>query len=297
MTLVEIPKRVERKIILNQIRKIPFIFMQNSSENLLSPNIAKNIFQFIDANSSYTYIFFDDKDSRLFIMNNFPKDVLDAFDELAPGAYKSDLFRYCFMYIIGGVYLDINKTFMINLDNLIDRDYDFITCIDRDADVNYGLWQALLASPPKTLLMMECIKAVVKNVKNKYYGSSPLEPTGPQLIGKIFKSIYGSTPFKAGIYTLKDENIKLIILKEGNKAFDEYENTIIYTDQLSRNMQQQIWNTKEKIHYGELYKMHKIYNSEFNFLKNNLLYSSYLNICILILFVIFIAIYLASLNK
>ena len=46
-------------------------------------------------------MFFDDNDSREFIAKNFPEEVLNAFDELTPGAYKSDLFRYCFMYIMG----------------------------------------------------------------------------------------------------------------------------------------------------------------------------------------------------
>ena len=179
MELVPIPKIVERTIIINQPRKIPYIFMQNSSENLLSPDIAKNIFQFIAINPEYTYMFFDDKDSREFIVKNFPKDVLNAFDDLEPGAYKSDLFRYCFMYIVGGVYLDINKMFTVSLNDLIGRDYDFITCIDMNAHIQYGLWQAILASPPKSRLMMDCIIGVVKNVKDKYYGSGPLEPTGP----------------------------------------------------------------------------------------------------------------------
>ena len=145
--------------------------------------------------------------------------------------------------------------------------------------------------------MAECIKGVVKNVNNKYYGSGPLDPTGPQLIGKIFKNIYRKTPLNAGIYQLAGDTIKLLILKGGNMAFDEYGNTIIYTDTIKKNKQQQIWDAKQKMHYGELYKMHRIYKSEFNIMKNNLVYSSYLNICILVLFVMFIAIYLASLNK
>ena len=152
---MEIPKIVENKMIINHIRKIPYIFMQNSSENIVSPDIAKLIFQLIDKNSEYTYMFFDDNDSREFIMSNFPEDVLHAFDELEPGAYKSDLFRYCFMYIIGGVYLDINKVFVKRLDEIIDGNYDFMTCIDMKANVEYGLWQAFIASPPKTQLMAE----------------------------------------------------------------------------------------------------------------------------------------------
>ena len=58
-------------------------------------------------NPEFTHYLYDDNMSREFIKNNFNDDVLYAYDKLKPGAYKADLWRYCVLYIYGGIYLDI----------------------------------------------------------------------------------------------------------------------------------------------------------------------------------------------
>ena len=50
---------------------------------------------------------FNDADCRAFIMNEYPPDVLMAYDQLIPTAFKADLWRYCVLYKYGGVYLDV----------------------------------------------------------------------------------------------------------------------------------------------------------------------------------------------
>lgn len=298
MNLIEIPKLADRNITNNYPRKIPYIFMQNSAENFLAPSIAKNILKTIERNSEYTYMFFDDNDSREFIAKNFPEEVLNAFDELTPGAYKSDLFRYCFMYIIGGVYLDVNKKFIPDLNQFINQDYDFVSCIDRDIGNGFSIWQAILACPPKSELMSECIKGILENVKNRYYGPSALGPTGPLLIGTIFKKLYGVEFKKPGVYNVKDKLVKFIINDPvGDKTWDENKNIITYTDQRAKDEQQEIWSNKKRVHYHHLFNEHKIYRSELDSIKNNLIYSSYVNVGILILLAIFIGLYFAKSGK
>ena len=48
---------------------------------------------------AFEHHLFDDDDCREFIKNNFPEVVLEAFDNLIPGAYKADLFRLCILFI------------------------------------------------------------------------------------------------------------------------------------------------------------------------------------------------------
>ena len=56
---------------------------------------------------NFEYFLFDDDDCRNFIIKHFDNNVIEAFDSLIPGAYKADLWRYCVLYINGGIYLDI----------------------------------------------------------------------------------------------------------------------------------------------------------------------------------------------
>jgi mannosyltransferase OCH1-like enzyme len=58
-------------------------------------------------NPDFIHHLFDDDDCRNFIKDNFPEDVLYAYDTLIPGAYKADLWCYCILYKKGGIYLDI----------------------------------------------------------------------------------------------------------------------------------------------------------------------------------------------
>ena len=61
----------------------------------LPPLMNKNVELIKSNNPRFNYYLFDDNDSRLFIQNNFPSKVLNAYDSLIPGAYKADLWRYC----------------------------------------------------------------------------------------------------------------------------------------------------------------------------------------------------------
>jgi len=49
---------------------------------------------------------FHDAECRDFIAQEYPPDVLMAYDRLIPTAFKADLWRYCVLYKYGGVYLD-----------------------------------------------------------------------------------------------------------------------------------------------------------------------------------------------
>ena len=247
--LIEIPKRIGRKK-EGIMRKIPYILMQTGPSNLVYDKLGQKILAFIDSNPEYNYMFFDDNDSREFICKNFEKEVLDAYDSLIPGAYKADLFRYCFMYIKGGVYIDINKDFIITLNEFIDQDYDFVSCIDRYENKEYAIWQAILLSPPKTELMIKCIDEIVHNVNTNYYGPHPLCPAGPTLIGKVFKDVYKKIAEEPGIHVINDQLIKLIILDPmGNKTFDKENNVISTTDFEVKNTQNILWASKGKLHY------------------------------------------------
>jgi mannosyltransferase OCH1-like enzyme len=83
-------------------------------------------------NKNFNYKLFDDEDCRNFIKNNFDGSVLYAFDSLKPGAYKADLWRYCVLYILGGIYIDIKYQVINNFkfENCLDKEY-FVLDLDK----------------------------------------------------------------------------------------------------------------------------------------------------------------------
>jgi mannosyltransferase OCH1-like enzyme len=73
----------------------------------LPPKMKKVVENIKTNNPKFEHYLFDDNDCRVFIKEKFPEEVLDAYDRLIPGAYKADLWRYCVLYIHGGIYMDI----------------------------------------------------------------------------------------------------------------------------------------------------------------------------------------------
>jgi len=48
------------------------------------------------------YSLWNDQALRAFLQQQFEPDVLQAYDNLIPYAYRSDLARYCLLYHFGG---------------------------------------------------------------------------------------------------------------------------------------------------------------------------------------------------
>ena len=92
-------------------QKIPRrIFQTWNSFTTNVKELHDRVMKLINDNPEYEYNMFDDDESLKFIKENFKKEVADAYENVIPGAYKADLWRYCVLYIHGGVYLDIKKT-------------------------------------------------------------------------------------------------------------------------------------------------------------------------------------------
>lgn len=103
------------------ITKIPRIFVQTAASTTINKTYAIHTWQTLLANPTYAYRFFDNDDCLAYIEQHYGVGslVARAYKALVPGAFKADLFRYCFMYQDGGVYLDVNKKLVVPLDELI----------------------------------------------------------------------------------------------------------------------------------------------------------------------------------
>lgn len=135
----------------------------------------------------FTHYLYDDAMCRGFIKTHFDKKVVDAFDTLRPGAYKADLWRYCILYIMGGVYLDIKYQCVngFSLNQLLDREY-FV--LDRPGwwkKGQIGIYNGVMVCAKNNPLLLTAINKIVENVKNKDYGMNILYPTGPGLLGEV----------------------------------------------------------------------------------------------------------------
>ena len=187
----------------------------------LPPLMKKNFDKLISDNPELTFNLYDEDECREFIKNHFDSNVLNAYDSLIPCSYKSDLWRYCVLYIYGGIYIDIKFGCVNNFKiiSLTEKEY-FV----RDRDPPGGTLNGLIVCKPGNIILLNCICHIVKNVKNKFYGDDALCPTGPGLLG-LFSSKREKKQMKmyfencGSIYYICYDNI--VILKMYQEYRDE----------------------------------------------------------------------------
>ena len=173
---------------------IPKRIFQTWETNQVSPGMYDAVYTRIDKNPDWEYYFFDDNACRNFIKDNFPKKVLAAYDTLIPGAYKADLWRYCVLYIHGGVYVDIKAELLVSLNDVIPENIEFLSIKDRNRTNNEFIgyiYQAFICAKPKHPFLKQAIDMIVENANTGYYGYDDLSPTGPGLLGKAINLVLG----------------------------------------------------------------------------------------------------------
>lgn len=71
-------------------------------------------------NPNWRFVFYDDQDIQEFLRQYFPFRVVNAYKKINPkyGASRADFFRYCVLYIYGGVYLDMKSIIRKKLDEM-----------------------------------------------------------------------------------------------------------------------------------------------------------------------------------
>ena len=102
--------------------KIPRLIIKTGieEENNLSPEI-QSLFQKTKLeNPDFQIVYYSNTKCREYIGKYFGNSVLNAFDGLKPGSYKADLFRYCVLYIDGGIYGDLTQIYKYPFEKIID---------------------------------------------------------------------------------------------------------------------------------------------------------------------------------
>ena len=135
-------------------------------KSLIPKRVYENIKTFVP---EYKHVIFDDNECISFLEKHFPQKVANKFKNLELGPHKADLFRYCYLYINGGLYLDI-KTVLIKPIREIFTNENFIYSV---LSMNEGkVHQGIIFSPPKEklfkILIDKFMKTNNKQIKNNY---------------------------------------------------------------------------------------------------------------------------------
>jgi mannosyltransferase OCH1-like enzyme len=195
------------------------------------------------------------KDSlRQFISDNYDADVLGAYDALRPYSYKADLGRFCLLNKLGGWYFDIGVRVMNPVEAGDRVQFLAFRDIQRFSFTSWACSTTVLYSRPDNYALNLVIEMIVANCKDKYYGITPLCPTGPTLLGKALAINGANTNFIYG---------DLLELTPGyqqeNKAFVLPDGTIMAWRKPSGGGDLSALGAKGVNNYNELWHSRQVY--------------------------------------
>lgn len=251
---------------------IPKIIHQTWKNKDIPDFLLENVNKWKEMNPDYEYEYYDNDKCRKFILNNMGFKTALTFDILKPGAFKADLFRYCVLYIRGGVYTDIDLVPLVPLDKIIDEEHNFFSVKERDHIHNFvinGVWQGFIACEPGLEVFKIAIDKIVDNAIFKYYPSDIcqdwnkiLSITGPQMFGNIIKDF---CRVKSISHEMSYNGIRVKLFK-----FRNVNNKIIYdlnNNEIIKLNDTQNWITSRE-NYVKLFIDKKVYRSNINTIHN-----------------------------
>ena len=139
------------------------------------------------ANKFIRYVF-EDNDIVHFLSTQFGEKAVDKFYSLHAGAHKADFWRYCILYIYGGIYIDIKTELIEDLDVTFpdkNRVY-FVVSMFKD-----HIYNGVIVIPPQHIIMKEMILIILNTpseVINKTYFwilKKHLVPRGTAVTGQL----------------------------------------------------------------------------------------------------------------
>jgi len=204
----------------------------------------------ISHNPTYKYHLFDEDMRKKFIKENFDENVYRAYYRIIPGAFKADLWRYCVLYIYGGVYIDIDTLCYNSIDLFLNEEIEFMTTIDLNNNPFIGthnLYNAFIASVPKHPILLNSINRIVFNIEKNIVPSSNLDFSGPGILGRstnIYLHLNEETSFigKEGYHDNK--HIYLMHFEYGKEYVKDENNNILFQNKNGNAEIQEIYNNE-----------------------------------------------------
>ena len=187
---------------------IPKIIFQTSKER------PKNylIYMIKHLSKDWTYIHFTDEDIVNFFKNNYLEEfplIIEKFNSIKNGAHKADLFRYYFIYIKGGVFLDSDAMIQKNINSII-KNYDFVS-VESTHYCPSCIFQGFIGATPKNEIIYEALKDAY-NVDNNLLNNDYL-----LLCRKLFNILKKKWKYNIKIYKEIYGSNKVAITVDGNK--------------------------------------------------------------------------------
>lgn len=136
---------------MNTIPKVLFQTDKTFPETYVTDMIRSRL------NYGWKYEFYNDNDVIQFFINNpisdLP-DIIQKYNSFKKGAHKADLFRYYYLYVNGGFFMDSDAMLYVDIDNVV-KNYNFVSV---NSSCHPGvIFQGILGASPKNEIIKRAL--------------------------------------------------------------------------------------------------------------------------------------------
>lgn len=256
LRLASATKKRGRRKTPDYSQNIPFVIHQTNEKEMVPEGMVKAMNKIQEDNPEYDYRYYTNSDCQMFISKYFGPRVLFAYDSLIPGAYKADLFRYCVLYIKGGVYLDTCFDSIKSLREFISEKDTFISATDHN-DGRKDIYNAFMCCVPRHPIVKTALDISLERIQNKDKGYNPLYITGPIALREAFVNVMGADA-EEGNYP---HGVKLYRFKSGRRCdsgiIRANGEEIFYTKYPTYRQEMKVYSTEE--HYSKLWDKDRVF--------------------------------------
>ena len=187
--------------------RIPKNIFQTFETFDLKPGMILARQTWIDQNKDYT-VYFQDKNHRLETVAMagqelggaiFARNLISAYNGLTSGALKADIWRYCALFLFGGVYADIDSICLVPLQDVLRDDDEFVSSCA--GQVRWAIFNGFIASRPRHPFLARSIVRAEREIRwgerDGYLATGPgnLGMAVNEVIGRHRKTVFESGDF------------------------------------------------------------------------------------------------------
>jgi mannosyltransferase OCH1-like enzyme len=169
--------------------KIPKIIMQTWKDYDIPYKWRESPQSIKDHMPGWTHVLMTDADNDKFCQTHFP-DFWPYFKNFKHGIQRADAIRYMWLYVYGGLYMDLDIVIVKPLDDLFYEDVNLYLCAS--GNVGSFLTNSFMASKPRCKLWLNMIEHMKKDAPAWAWGKhmNVMNTTGPIALNYVVKN-YG----------------------------------------------------------------------------------------------------------
>lgn len=108
--------------------------------------------------AGYDCVLMNDSECLQFLQLHFSPSVSQAFSSLKHGAHKADLVRYAFLYVWGGVYIDVKTELIKPLADIFNQSHIYTVL----STVENTIYQGIIAARPRQSIFLTLILHILE---------------------------------------------------------------------------------------------------------------------------------------